>query len=139
MKKALVRLCYILILISFYSCSLDGDDENFQFTVLETVTADFPEAFELNGMYNIEVILRRPNGCTFFEGFEANSPALTTRIVSAVGTVLTDQPCTEAIEEVTATFNFRVDFTDTYLFQFYAGVDQAGNPIFIDYEVPVNQ
>ena len=139
MKKAILKWSCLLVLINFYGCTLNGDDENFQFTVLEAVTADFPDSFDLNGEYEINVVLRRPNDCTFFEGFDSSSPQLTTRIVSAVGTVLTNQECTENLKEVTGTFSFRVDFTQTYLFQFYTGVDAAGNPIYIEYKIPVNE
>ena len=128
-----------MVLFSFNSCSLDTAEENFQFTTLQVVSADFPEAFDHNQIHEINVVVLRPDSCTFFEGFEVNSPELTTREVAAVGTVLLNQDCTEQIEEVTATFTFRVDHTETYNFRFFTGNDEDGNPAFLEYEVPVNQ
>jgi len=139
MKKAMLILCLISVLFSISSCSLDTADENFQFTTLPIVAADFPEYFDHNQIYEIDVTLIRPNGCTFFEGFEVEAESTTTRVITAIGTVLTDEACTEAIEEVTATFNFRVDYTETYLFRFYSGSDDAGNATYVEYEVPVNR
>lgn len=134
----MMMLCCISLL-SLFSCSLDTSDANFQFTTLQIVSADFPESFEHNQTYDIDVVLIRPNSCSFFEGFEVDAPEITTRVVSAVGSVLTNQACTQAIEEVTATFTFRVDYTDTYIFRFYSGVDESDNAAYVEYEVPVNQ
>ena len=103
MKKAIAKLCCFLILFLVVGCSLDSDDENFQFTTIEAVSADFPESFQLNGNYVIDVVLRRINGCVFFERFEVTAPEPTTRVISAIGTMLTDEPCTEAIEAVSYT------------------------------------
>lgn len=139
MKKAMQILCCISVLFSISSCSLDTADENFQFTTLQIVSADFPESFDRNQIYKIDVTLIRPNGCAFFEGFEVEAEDTTTRIVTAIGTVLTNEACTEAIEEVNATFNFRVDYTEPYLFRFYSGSDDAGNATYVEYEVPVNE
>lgn len=139
MKKAILIFCCILVFFSISGCSLDNTDENFQFTTLEVSSADFPDSFDHSQIYEIDVTLIRPNGCTFFEGFEVDSVNTTTRVITAIGTVLTDASCTEAIEEVTATFNFRVDYTETYLFRFYSGNDDAGNAKYLEYEVPVNQ
>ena len=138
MKKVILISCCVSVLFSFNGCSLDTTEENFQFTTLEVISADFPEAFDHNQTHEINVIIRRPDTCTFFEGFDVTSPGLTTRIVTAVGTVLTEESCTPAVEEVTATFSFRVDYTDTYVFRFYIGNDEDGNPMFSEYEVPVN-
>ncbi|WP_350289450.1 hypothetical protein [uncultured Croceitalea sp.] len=139
MKKAILILCSISVLLSISSCSLDTAQENFQFTVLPVVSADFPEAFEHNGVYEIEVVLSRNSGCVFFENFDVSASALTTREISAIGTVFTDRPCTQAVEEITATFSFRVDYTEPYLFRFYTGMDESDNAIYLEYEVPVNQ
>jgi hypothetical protein len=139
MKKALLIFCCVSVLFSLNSCSLDTTEENFQFTTLEVVSVDFPEAFDHNQIHEIEVIVLRPDTCTFFEGFEVTAPDLTIRNVSAVGTVLTNEDCDQTVEEVTATFSFRVDYTDTYVFRFYGGNDDDGNAVFLEYEVPVNQ
>ncbi len=139
MKKAFLIFCCVSLLFSFNGCSLDTTEENFQFTTLEVVSADFPEAFDHNQIYEINVVVLRPDTCTFFEGFEVTASNITTREISAVGTVLTNETCAQAIEEVTATFNFRVDYTDTYVFRFYTGNDETGNAVFLEYEVPVNQ
>ena len=139
MKKVILILCCISVFFSISSCSLDTDQENFKFTVLPVISADFPEAFERNEIYDIEVVLLRNNDCVFFENFEVTKSELTTRNITAIGTVFTDRICNEPVEEVTVTFRFRVDYTETYLFRFYVGNDESDNAIYVEYEVPVNQ
>ena len=48
MKKVMALLCGISLFFGVSSCSLDSDDTNFEFTVLEVVSASFPETFQLN-------------------------------------------------------------------------------------------
>lgn len=139
MNRVFSIFCCISLLYILNSCSIERSDSNFNFTVLETVSADFPEAFEINETYDIDVVLLRPDSCSFFEGFEVTSPELTTRVIAAVGTVLTNQECSVVLEEITTTITFRIDYPGPYLFRFFIGVDELGNPLFQEYEVPVNQ
>ncbi|WP_090292497.1 hypothetical protein [Flagellimonas zhangzhouensis] len=139
MKKVFMSIMYVVAFSWFVSCSSDDDSPNFYFTTLDVIEADMPEFFELGKTYDIDVLFYRPNGCTYFEGFDVTKTTQTGRDVVVIGSVLTDQDvaCTEAIEEVTATLRFSVIYTDEYNFRFYAGDDANGNPQFIEYTVPV--
>lgn len=139
MKKVIVPIIVFMACSLFSSCELDSDSPNFYFTTLEVVEASLPASFELNQTYDIEVTYARPNGCTFFEGFDVSKTAETDRDVVVIGSVLTDQDavCTQAIEEVTAILPFKVIFTGEYHFRFYAGQDESDNAIYLEYTVPV--
>lgn len=139
MKKVLMPFILIVACSWFVSCEVDDDSPNFYFTALTTVEAEVPESFEFGKTYDIEVTYLRPNGCTFFEGFDVTQTAETGRDVVVVGSVLTDEDraCTEAVEEVTATLKFNVIYTKDYTFRFYAGDDAEGNATFVEYKVPI--
>ncbi len=123
----------------FTSCEVDDDSPNFYFTALNTIEADMPELFEFGKTYDIEVTFIRPNGCTFFEGFDVVQTDQTGRDIVVIGSVLTDEnrACTQALEEVVATLRFNVIYTNEYTFRFFAGDDENGDPTYLEYTVPV--
>lgn len=132
-------LLVAVLVLGLNSCSIEDDGPNFHFTALEIVSAELPESFDLNSTYVITVDYLKPNSCTFYEGFEVAIEELTVRNVVAVGTVRTDiAACTEAIVEETATFNFKVIYTDPYTFKFYTGDNVEGQPEYMEVIVPVN-
>ena len=136
-----MKLPMLVLVVGFLfsSCEFEDDSPNFHFTTLNVVEASLPEFFELNRTYDISVTYIRPNGCTFFEGFDISKVGQTDRDVAVIGTVISDEDtaCTQAIEEVVATLPFRVIFTEDYNFRFYAGTDANENPIYLEYTVPV--
>jgi hypothetical protein len=141
MKKVLMPLLLFVACSWFSSCDLDDDSPNFYFTTLNVVEADVPEAFVFGKTYDIDVTYVRPNGCTFFEGFDVTKTAETDRDIVVIGSVLTDEDraCTEAVEEVVATLKFSVIYTEEYHFRFYTGDDENGNATFVEYTIPVTE
>lgn len=140
MKKVLVPILLFVACSWFSSCDLDDDSPNFYFAALNTVEADVPEFFELGKTYDIEVTYERPNGCTFFEGFDVTRTDQTDRDVVVIGSVLVDEEaaCTQEVTEVVATLKFHVIYTGEYHFRFYAGEDENEKPIYLEYTVPVD-
>ncbi|WP_418501993.1 hypothetical protein [Flagellimonas sp.] len=140
MKKVLVPILLFVACSWFSSCDLDDDSPNFYFAALNAVEADVPESFELGKTYDIEVTYERPNGCTFFEGFDVTKTDQTDRDVVVIGSVLTDEEnaCPQEATEVVATLKFHVIYTGEYHFRFYAGEDENEEPIYLEYTVPVD-
>ncbi|MEM6866165.1 MAG: hypothetical protein AAF575_13310 [Bacteroidota bacterium] len=137
MKKVVLGCLFCVLCIPLSSCDTD-DGPNFHFTTLSVVEANVPESFQLNQSYNIEVIYRRPDSCTFFEGFDVAKPEETERNITVIGSVFTDDDaCAQLTEEVSARFQFNVIFTGTYRFRFYTGQDEFGDATFLEYTVPV--
>lgn len=130
----------LLCLVAFglSSCKLEDDRVNFRFVPLQILSADVPEAFELNETYEIRVRYLRPSACVFFEGFDITKEGVTTRNVVAIGTDFYEEVCTQAVEEQEASFNFICLYEDTYLFRFWTGEDENGNQQYLEVEVPVN-
>lgn len=137
MKKAIMLIMLFGTVLLFNACDLD-DGQNFRFTNLPIVDANVPEFFELNQTYSIEVTYIRPDACTFFEGFDVIPTAETDRDVVVIGSVLTDETaCAQVVQEVTATFDFRVLFTGEYHFRFYSGQDTDNSAEYLEFIVPV--
>ena len=136
-KKSLFLLLSFLA-FGLSSCKLEDDGVNFRFVPLQIVSADVPESFDLNETYEIRVRYLRPSACVFFEGFDITSEATTTRNVVAIGSDFYEEACTQAVEELEATFNFICLYEEPYLFRFWTGEDENGNQQYLEIEVPVN-
>jgi len=138
MKKLFLFLAVVTAIISFSSCSSD-DSPNFKISALEIVGAEFPDAFELNETYTIDVSYLRSDDCTFFEGFDVVKENDTIRNIAVIGSIITDDSdCTEITEATKASFKFTVLYSGTYLFKFLTGQNQDGEAEFLEIEVPVN-
>ncbi|GGG39340.1 hypothetical protein GCM10011414_05860 [Croceivirga lutea] len=136
MKRIFYTIILLFAVFSVSSCDIDSD-ENFHFVTLRITDVELPESFIHNQVYNIQVTYERLNGCTYFEGFDVQKPYLTTREIVAIGTELDDAQCTHAVEEAVATFNFQVLYDETYTFRFFNGLDENNEPIYLEYEVEV--
>ena len=136
--KKLISLFGIVLLLTTFSCDLEGDDTNFEFVRLQAIDAEFPESFQLGKVYKINVKGILPDGCTNFKGFDITRPSRTDRDVVMVGvTYSDDRACTQATEEITTSFNFEVLYEDPYYFRIWAGTDTQGNNLYLEYEIPV--
>ncbi|WP_339652860.1 hypothetical protein [uncultured Maribacter sp.] len=135
------RLVLLAVFIAFISngCSIEDDDANFHFTTLEIVGAELPESFDYNKTYEILVNYIKPDSCTNYEGFDVVKDSLTVRNVVAIGSVRTDIDCTVQSIEQTASFNFKVIYTDPYTFKFYTGDNSEGEAEYLEVVVPVNK
>jgi len=136
MKRTIVLFLGIILLFCFNSCDIDSD-ENFQFVILEVVSATMPEVFNQNEPHSIEVVFRRPDTCTFFSNFDVESENTNARNIIAIGSLLTEADCTDTNDEVSALFEFTALEIGAYTFRFYAGNTADGEPEYIEYVVPV--
>lgn len=141
MKRFLVYFLVFPLISLMQGC--DADDDHYTaiyFDTLEVVEADFPESFELGGVYQIDVTMARPSSCHFFEGFDFYRTGETTteRTIFPIASVFDRNDCTTLTDEtITAFFNFEVLYTGTYVFKLYTGTDENGDDEFLIYEVPV--
>jgi len=128
----------VAVLLLLNSCSLD-DGSNFYFLPLQIVSAELPDSFNLNETYQIRVQYNQPDACTAFAGLEVVDMDTTVRNVAVVGTKRTDQDvCAEIVTERTTTFNFIVNYSQSYTFRFWQGENEDGEPMYLEVEVPVN-
>ncbi|TCK67751.1 hypothetical protein DFQ05_1532 [Winogradskyella wandonensis] len=134
MKKILL----LFVLVSLFSCDIGGDDDlpNIDFQLMPIDSVEVPSEFTFGQVHQITVNYTQPNGCHEFNRFLVD-PIGNTRIVAVVDTVYLDANCTEAIEEVSVSFNFNVLSLETYTFQFYQGKDENGEDQYLIIDVPV--
>ena len=139
MKKFIPILLLVIISNGFNSCSTDDNNGiNVQFKKLNIVQVHVPEKFDFGSTYEIQATFVRPDGCTYFQGFDVYPTDTADREVISVGARYEDQACTQQIIEVTESFLFKVVHNQTYTFRFYSGQDEGGNPEYIERQVPVN-
>jgi len=139
MKRTFLALCALIVSLTFSSCELGDDGPNFHFVPLRIESVEMPESFDLNETYEINVTYTIPDGCTYYEGFDVEKEATSTRKVVAIGAQRTDiEACTQVVREEMASFNFVVLYDQMYLFRFYQGEDVNGEQLFLEVEVPVN-
>ena len=136
MKRMLLVMVLVLTGLFLGSCNNDNG-ATIEFHALQITDAELPESFALNTTYEINVTYVRPDGCTYFEGFDVAQRDSTIREVVAIGSTYINQQCTQEIAELEESFLFRVVHDQTYLFRFWQGQDEDGEPIFLEMQVPV--
>ncbi len=137
-KRFVPGILLLLLLSLNLGCSSDDDEMDYRFVSLPIVAADLPVSFQLNETYDIGVTYVLSNSCSALEGFDVIAEDQTVRRVVAIGTEELNSECTGAIQELETSFRFICLYSDTYLFRFYSGMNEEGEPQYIEYEVPVN-
>lgn len=136
MKRLILFIGIVAVGLGLNSCNND-DGVNFHFTALEITSVQLPATFQLGARYQVLVNYIRPDDCTYFEGFDIVKKDTTVRNVVVVGSVIDDKTCVGPGEEMQATFTFEVRYDQTYIFRFWQGEDENGDPIFLEIQVPV--
>lgn len=128
-------LLAILFLVT--SCSLDDDSVKFRTEAVPIVSVEMPESFVYGEQYEIGVTYQRPSTCYSFYNIFLDSEG-NQRTVVAVNSVRIGDNCTELEDElVEVSFDFKVIYTDTYVFKFWQGKDDNDNDLYYIVEVPV--
>ena len=127
----------IALVLVLNACEIGEDEVNYHFVTLQVVDVDMPEEFRLSETYLVEVTVLETNGCTEFEGFNITSEGTTTRQVVAIGTEQVEVDCAEIVTEARASFEFTCLYSETYVFRFWTGENEMGEPQFLEIEVPV--
>ena len=136
-----LHLLLLVALLAMGSCSLDDDRVNFHYVPLEITSVNIPDTFEFGQVYTIDVNILRPDDCTLTDQFDVKRSFTDTtqvRTVAAIGIILDKEECAPVNDEIQDSFQFEVVYSEPYIFKFYTGDDESGNPEFIEIEVPVN-
>ena len=137
-----LKLFGLACALALASCSLNDDGVNFQYTSLNITGASLPDTFELGRVYNVDVNILRPNDCTLMDQFDVKrsfTDSTQIRTISAIGITLDKEECIEMNDSLQDAFQFEVLYTKPYIFRFYIGDDSAGEPEFLEIEVPVKE
>ncbi len=135
MKKIFLLLSLVFIVSA---CSLNNDDgTNFHYELLPVQEVEMPSEFVIGQTYQIKVWYYRPSACHSFSGFyyEKN---LNERIVAVQNIVQESNNCEVYTDDLeSATLEFYVTSNGSYIFKFWQGVDDNGEDVFYEVEVPV--
>lgn len=120
----------------FASCGIDNDEPQIFTEVMPIESVDIPEHFVLGSTHEISVSYYRPSSCYLFYDFiyEING---NTRTVAVLNTVYSNTTCLQEVELVSASFEFPVNASETYVFKFYQGKNDEGVDQYHLVEVPV--
>lgn len=138
MKKVVL---IFLVVFSLVSCSLDDGDNSLNFypEVLPIEEFDIPVEFQIGQTYEIKVWYRVPSTCHVFDKIYYEKD-LNIRTI-AVQTIVTERDdCTNyslQSELAEASFDFYVTNNGSYIFKFWKGIDDNGEDLFYEVEVPV--
>lgn len=138
MMKKIVIVCLIFGMLLFNGCDIDSAEPNFFFVPLVITSVELPEYFEHGAFYTINVTYARPNSCVTYEGFDINSDGESIRYITCIGAEFNGEICTQAVYYGQASFEFQVLNLQPYTLKFWGGEDAQGNPIYLDFEIPVN-
>ena len=136
MKKLVLLLLVSLIGVS---CSISDDDSNnYSYEILPVESFEIPSSFELGQIYTIKLMYKLPSDCHTNPSlyFEKNGQIRTVAVQSFVAN--RDDCNFIANEDVyELTFKFEVVNSEAYVFKFYKGEDENGEPIFENVTIAV--
>ena len=133
--KKIARL--FIAIITLVGCTVGDDRPNYHYEILPIESYTVPESFVLGQTYQIKMKYKKGTSCNQFQGFyyEKN---LNIRTVAIQTVVSENSNCVADASSVEVSFNFYVTSNGSYIFKFYKGVDEAGNDLFHEVEIPVN-
>lgn len=132
-------LALVSVLFLFNACSLNDDDGiKFHYELLPIESVVIPDSFEIGETYPITIKYFRPTTCHAFDGFYYDKN-LNIRTVAVRNAVVQKDNCTELTNSlIEQTLNFYVTNNGSYIFKFWQGKNDAGEDVFLEYEIPVN-
>lgn len=125
----------IFAFVLFASCS-DDDGSDYHYELLPTEEAIVPESFEFGQVYEIAVKYIVPDDC-YISSDILYEYDLDARNIAVIALVVENDACEPLEEEATLTFNVQALQHKPYIFRFWQGEDDNGDPIYLEVVVPV--
>lgn len=117
------------------SCSND-DGPTYHYELLAVEDVDLPDEFEYGKVYNVSLKYILPDDC-YISSDVLYEYDFDIRNVAVISTVLDDKDCFPVDFEDDISFKVKALQTETYVFKFWQGEDEQGEPIYLIKEVPV--
>jgi hypothetical protein len=123
------------ILLLTVSCS-DDDSSNYHYELLPVEEAIVPNEFVHGEVYFITVKYIRPDDCYVYNDvlYEYDFDA---RNIAVISTVIEDENCETLDREEELTIRVQALQSSPYIFRFWQGDDENGDPIYLEIIVPV--
>ena len=135
MKKVFLLLATV---VSLGSCSLGTEDDmKFHTELLPIESADLPDEFKKDSIYELPFTYIRPSTCHLFEGFYY-AKDLNVRTIAIHTSVIEQSGCTvPTVNPITEKLSFRPTTEASYVFKLWKGKDENNQDIFEEIEIPV--
>ena len=130
------RIFFVIFsFIIFVSCSND-DGPTYHYELLAIEDVNLPENFEYGKIYEVSLKYIQPDDCYISSDvlYEYDNDI---RNVAVISTVLDDKNCFPSEFEDDISFKVQALQEETYIFKFWQGEDDNGEPIYLVKEVPV--
>lgn len=130
------RIFFVIFsFIIFVSCSND-DGPTYHYELLAIEDVILPENFEYGKIYEVSLKYIQPDDCYISSDvlYEYDNDI---RNVAVISTVLDDKNCFPSEFEDNISFKVQALQEETYIFKFWQGEDDNGEPIYLVKEVPV--
>lgn len=130
-------MALVVLTIGTSSCSL-GDDNStdVQLQYASITSVNIPDALVFGEVNDIVVTYNNPSSCSTFAGFDVNS-SLNEREVAVVTNFINDGTCETTNVPTEQTLRFFAASNGNYVFRFFTGLDDAGQPQYLEYTVEV--
>lgn len=131
----LKKIFFVLFaFVIFVSCS-SNNDLDYHYELLAVENASVPEEFEFGRTYEISIDYIRPDDCYIYSDvlYEYDFDA---RNVAVISTVV-DGSCEPLNSDEVLTFRVQALQHSPYIFKFWQGENENGDPIYLIIEVPV--
>jgi len=139
MIKKIISLSFSLIL--FWSCNVDEINDNISLEPIAINSADVPQEFKFGETYNIEYSYFLPTTCHSFNDLFITGEGVS-RNIAVISSRRNGVGCEELTGELRErSFNFTINDISkaTYTLNFFQGLDDNGESLFLTFEVPVVQ
>ena len=130
------RIFFVIFsFIIFVSCSND-DGPTYHYELLAIEDVSLPENFEYGKIYEVSLKYIQPDDCYISSDvlYEYDNEM---RNVAVITTVLDGKDCFSSDFEDEISFRVQASQTEPYVFNFWQGEDENGEPIYLTKEVPV--
>ena len=136
MKKVFL---YVILALTAASCSLDDGNQYSADELVPIESVVLPDTLDFQETYDFEITYERPTDCHAFLGYSYDSQE-NERTIAVINRIYYDENsnCQTLEDElITQTLSFEVLREDNYVFNFWQGVDDNGDSVFLTIEVPV--
>lgn len=130
------RLFFVIFaVVLFVSCS-DDDDSSYHYELLTVEDALVPEEFVFGEIYDLSVKYLVPDNCYINSDvlYEYDQDA---RNIAVISLVANNDNCDVLDLEQELTLKVQALQSSPYIFRFWQGDDENGEPIYLIVEVPV--
>lgn|SRR5690606_4747552 len=132
---------YVLVALFFVSCGVPDDTIDFYHEFMPVDSVEIPEELHVNETYQIVMSYTRPSDCYVFSDIYYVYESPFERTVSIICKVYNNNENCDPLTypAYDAIFNFTPTNTGTYVFNFWQGLDDNGENLFLTVEVPVTE